>query len=131
MLVRRHCFNLVDFGCGLSWAYFPYQWAPYVASGHVVAQKAHEVEGYRLGLQPPRQTGLGLEARPEGTRPAFQPVGRGRFRGVPVAAHQLVPAFREVPQQLPHLRPQAPAALRRRVPGGQQDGSRLRQSLPG
>ena len=95
----RHCFNLVDIGGGPSWAHSPYQWAACVASGHAAGHQAHEVEGPRLGLQPPRQAGPGLEA----TKPALQPIGGGGHLGVLLAADQLVPAFHEVPQQLAHL----------------------------
>ena len=38
----RHCFNLVDFGCRLLYAYFLYQWVPCVASGHTAGYQAHE-----------------------------------------------------------------------------------------
>ena len=101
-----HCFNLVDIGGGPSWAYPRHQWARCVASGHAAGHQAHEVEGSRLGLQSPCQAGPGPE-RPNQPRP----VGGGRPLGVPLAAHQFVPAFHEVPQPHPHLRRQAHPAL--------------------
>ena len=68
-----------------------------IRSGDAAGHQAHEVEGVSFGLQPPCQAGPGLEA----AKPALKPVGGGGYLGVPLAAHQIVPAFREVSQQVP------------------------------
>ncbi len=90
-----------------------------IRSGDAAGHQAHEVEGVGFGLQPPCQAGPGLEA----AKPVLKPVGGGGYLGVSLAAHQIVPAFHEVPGRGPP--PARPATGWRRSPcspAGQEAG---------
>ena len=73
-----HCSNPVDVGSGLPWAHPRYKWAACIASSHAAGHQAHEVEGPRLGLQPPRQAGRGWKrARRASDQPSRRLVEAG------------------------------------------------------
>ena len=74
----------------------------------------------------PASVSSGLEA----AKSALESVGGVGHLGVPLAAHQIVSAFHEVPQQFAYLRLQAHPALYHRLPECRQDGDGLRWSSP-
>lgn len=102
---------------------------PVPASGHGVRLMAHEVAGSRLRLEAPRQPGPRLEARPEGTRPAFpwpggsDPAGCAPGRARVPAGAGAAPARGETAAPGPRARlPGGPPRSRRHRPRPCQPG---------
>ncbi len=121
----RHCFTLVDIGCGPSWAYSPYQRVPYVASDHAAGHQAHEVEGPASVFSPRVRRARGLK------RPNQPPAGW--WRRAPWGSPGCAPDRVSVPQGAtavcvpPAAGAPGPAASPPRVPAGRgRQGARMR-----